>query len=73
MNKVWLVCLIDEDHEICGTAQKAYEIVQDYIKQHYDADDGVDRMLEKLAVDYMKYPENFWIEDVGGATAYDVL
>lgn len=73
MNKVWLVWLVDEDHEICGTAQKAYEIVRDYIKQHYDADDGVDQMLDELAEDYLNYPLNFGVEDVGGATAHYVL
>ena len=73
IQKVWLVWLIDEESEIYGTAQKAYEAVRDYIEKHYDADDGVDQMLEELADDYMKYPENFGIEDVGGATEHYVL
>ena len=73
IQKVWLVWLIDEEPEIYGTAQKAYEAVRDYIEKHYDADDGVDQMLEELAEDYMNYPTSFGVEDIGNAIEYYVL
>ena len=73
IQKVWLVWRVDEDPEIYGTAQKAYEAVRDFIEHHYDTDDGVGQMLEELIDDYMKYPENFGIEDVAGATEHYVL
>lgn len=73
IQKVWFVWLIDEEPEIYGTAQKAYEALRDYIEKHYDADDDIDQMLEELADDYMNYPSNFRIEDVGSVTEQYVL
>lgn len=73
VQKVWLVCLIDKEPEIYGTAQKAYEAIRDYIEKHYDADDGVDQMLDELVEDYMNFPTSFGVEDVGGANEHYVL
>lgn len=73
IQKVWLVWYIYKYPEIYGTAQKAYEALRDYIEKHYDADDGVDQMLEELAEDYMNDPSNFRVEDVGSATEEYVL
>ena len=72
---VWIVEDTEYNKEIVNSAEKAYNIIKDWIEEKYDAPEYKamkDEMLQELEQDYAKYPDNFGVSDYAWADVYEV-
>lgn len=74
MEYVWIIRFCEEpDMRVAGSAEKAYEICKDYIRNVAGFGEELKReCLRELEADYERNPEWFACEDVCGAEMIDV-